>query len=333
MACSTFVEGPLMIHDIAQHFRELADNAPVMLWRAGPDKLCDFFNEPRLTFSGRTIEQERGNGWTQGVHPDDLDRCLRIYGEAFDRREEFSVEYRLLRHDGEYRWLLDRGRPFHRPDGVFAGYVGSCIDITDQKLAQDNLERAFMRSQELLHEKEALLAEVHHRVRNNVQVISSLLAIHQRNDTNPDTLRMLQKLRARVEAIAVVQHHIHEGDTLARVGLKNLFHAVAGSLKSGVLRVVGDEVAVTAEQASAMGMLATELLAANKANGSQAAHTSIEIAAGTDGTRIRIDGEQAPPALEDPISSKLIAAYIRQAGARIGVADGDRIELFLPNRA
>src|SRR3712207_1756569 len=117
-----------LIGDIAHQFRELADNAPVMIWRAGPDKLCDFFNKPWLDFTGRTLEQEIGNGWTEGVHPDDLDRCLSTYVEAFDARREFSMDYRLRRHDGEYRWVLDNGRPFYRAGNEFAGYFGSCID-------------------------------------------------------------------------------------------------------------------------------------------------------------------------------------------------------------
>lgn len=322
-----------MIHDAAEHSRELAENAPVMIWRAGPDKRRDFFNGPWLAFTGRAMEQELGDGWAGGIHPDDLDRVLRTVADAFEKREEFSVEYRLRRDDGEYRWLLDTGRPFDRPGGVFAGYFGSCIDITDHKTTQDNLERAFLRSQELLHEKEALLIEVHHRVRNNVQMMSSLLAIHQRNDTNPDTLRMLQKLRARLEAIAVVQNHIHDGESVAQIGLKKMLHAVAGSIDANAISIAGDEVVVTAEQASAMGMLATEVLAAGKTNGSSSAHTSIRIAAEAAGTRIQISGEHAGPLLEDPISSKLISAYIRQAGARMESAPGVPIELFVPKRA
>jgi PAS domain S-box-containing protein len=125
--------------DPEQAFRLLADNAPVMIWRSGPDKLCDWFNHPWLEFTGRTMEQELGNGWTEGVHPDDSARCLSIYVAAFDAREEFSMEYRLRRHDGAYRWILDNGRPYSSFDGTFRGYFGSCIDITDSKRAQDAL--------------------------------------------------------------------------------------------------------------------------------------------------------------------------------------------------
>ena len=108
----TTVSGSVM-QESERLFRELADNAPVMVWRSGPDKLCDFFNEPWLRFTGRTMEQEQGNGWAEGVYPEDYDRCLAIYIGQFDKREEFSMDYRLRRYDGEYRWVLDNGRPYY----------------------------------------------------------------------------------------------------------------------------------------------------------------------------------------------------------------------------
>ena len=117
-------------------FRNLADTAPVMMWMAGPDKLCTFFNKTWLSFTGRTMEQELGNGWAEGIHPDDAERCFAGYCEAFDARRDFHIEYRLRRADGEYRWVLCSGVPRFAPGGVFAGYIGSDIDITDLKRAQ-----------------------------------------------------------------------------------------------------------------------------------------------------------------------------------------------------
>ena len=122
-------------------FKELADYAPVMIWRSGTDKLCDWFNKPWLDFVGRSMEQEQGNGWAEGVHKDDFDRCLKIYVTSFDARERFSMIYRLRRHDGEYRQILDNGAPFYR-NGIFAGYFGSCIDVTEQQAAEARLREA-----------------------------------------------------------------------------------------------------------------------------------------------------------------------------------------------
>ncbi|MCI0721285.1 MAG: PAS domain S-box protein, partial [Acidobacteria bacterium] len=117
-------------------FRQMADAAPIMIWMSSTDKLCDYFNKPWLDFTGRTLEQELGNGWTEGIHPDDLAHCLEIYTTSFDARRNFRMEYRLRRYDGEYRWLLDIGVPRLAPDGHFAGYIGSCLDITERKHAE-----------------------------------------------------------------------------------------------------------------------------------------------------------------------------------------------------
>ncbi|HMW02971.1 MAG TPA: PAS domain S-box protein, partial [Acidobacteriota bacterium] len=113
-------------------FLALANTSPVMVWMSGADGKSFFFNDRWLSFRGRTINEERGDGWLDGVHPDDAQHCFDIYLRAFRQQQEFEIEYRLQRADGEYRWVLDIGRP-HYVAGSFAGYVGSCIDITDRK--------------------------------------------------------------------------------------------------------------------------------------------------------------------------------------------------------
>jgi PAS domain S-box-containing protein len=119
-----------------RRFRIMADTAPVMIWMSGRDKLCSFFNASWLAFTGRSMEQELGDGWAKGVHPEDLNRCLQTYSSSFDARQKFQMEYRLRRADGEYRWLLDDGIPLFEPGGLFAGYIGSCTDITELRRAQ-----------------------------------------------------------------------------------------------------------------------------------------------------------------------------------------------------
>src|SRR5437867_3554961 len=118
-------------------FRAMADTAPVMIWLSGPNKLCIFFNEGWLDFTGRKLEQELGNGWADGVHREDFDRCHDIYGDSFDAHQPFTMEYRLRRSDGEYRWVLDSGTPRFAPNGAFLGYIGSCIDITERKRGEE----------------------------------------------------------------------------------------------------------------------------------------------------------------------------------------------------
>ena len=117
-------------------FRIVADVAPVMIWMSGVDKEGVFFNKGWLEFTGRTVDQELGEGWLKGVHAEDLAHCLDVCGTAFGKREPFTVEYRLRRKDGEYRWVLDTGTPRFDAAGVFIGYIGSCIDIADRKQAE-----------------------------------------------------------------------------------------------------------------------------------------------------------------------------------------------------
>ncbi|MDQ3399069.1 MAG: PAS domain S-box protein, partial [Deinococcota bacterium] len=120
-------------------FRTMADTAPVLIWMSGLDKRCTYFNKIWLDFTGRSVAQELGDGWREGVHPDDYECCLSSYAEAFDARQEFEMEYRLRRADGAYRWILDRGAPRFLTDGSFAGYIGSCIDITERKRVKAEL--------------------------------------------------------------------------------------------------------------------------------------------------------------------------------------------------
>lgn len=128
------------LQDIENRFKAIADTAPVLVWMSDTDKLCTYFNKGWLNFTGRTMEQEYGNGWAEGVHPADFDRCLQFYISSFDKREAFSMEYRLKRNDGQYRWILDNGVPRYTLEGEFLGYIGSCIDINDQKTLNQELE-------------------------------------------------------------------------------------------------------------------------------------------------------------------------------------------------
>jgi PAS domain S-box-containing protein len=157
------------IRESEERFRSMANCAPVLIWMSGSDKLCDFFNETWLTFTGRTMREELGNGWAEGVHPDDHAHCLEVYNSAFDARRPFEMEYRLRRHDGIYRWILHIGVPRRTPEGDLLGYVGSAVDITDRKHREES-------SHELAHFQRLaimgeLIAVIAHEIRQPLSAI------------------------------------------------------------------------------------------------------------------------------------------------------------------
>jgi PAS domain S-box-containing protein len=125
------------------------DDTPAMVWTARPDLSCEYLSRPWLEFTGYTPEQALGHGWSRGVHPEDLARWLEACVRAFDAREPFEVEYRLRRHDGEFRWMLDRGVPRYATDGTFLGYMGTCIDIEERKRAECGIARSLERERKL----------------------------------------------------------------------------------------------------------------------------------------------------------------------------------------
>ena len=172
----------------ATEYRLLVQHSPVMIWRAGLDAKCDYFNEPWLAFTGRTLEQEMGDGWAEGVHAADFNRCVAYYLDHFHRREAFEMEYRLRRHDGEYRWIFDRGVPFTDDSGAFAGFIGSCIDVDERRRAQDAQQQHSEEQLALARDFEKwILAIVSHDIRGPLGNL--LMAAHtMQHLTEPGSL-------------------------------------------------------------------------------------------------------------------------------------------------
>jgi PAS domain S-box-containing protein len=167
------------LRESEQRFRVITDAAPILVWMAGVDKLCYYFNKGWLDFVGRTLEQESGNGWTENVHPEDFERCLEVYVANFDARRSFEMEYRMRHHTGQYRWILDRGVPRYAPDGTFEGYVGGCLDIHDQKEAAEKVRIAddmtrLMKTQD--EERRRIARELHDSAGQTLAVLGINLA-------------------------------------------------------------------------------------------------------------------------------------------------------------
>jgi len=158
------------INQAKELYLKIFEDFPALIWRSGLDKNCDYFNKTWLEFTGRTLEEEVGNGWTEGVHPDDFNFCLETYVHAFDKREAFMMEYRLKNKAGEYRWISDFGRPFYDLDSTFLGYIGSCYDITESK---DNL----IKLEELNATKNMFFSILAHDLRSPFTSLISLSSI------------------------------------------------------------------------------------------------------------------------------------------------------------
>ena len=207
-------EAERAVRESEERFRLMANAAPVLLWMSGVDKLCTYFNQGWLEFTGRSLEAELGNGWVEGVHADDVEKCMDTYTKAFDRREPFQMEYRLRRHDGEYRWIYDQAVPRFDADSSFAGYIGSCIDVTESKLSAEALSTMNQRLIEAHEEERTRLArELHDDIVQRLALLSVNLQLVKRTPLPADAD---QKIGAAVRRIAdlttdlqALSHRLH----------------------------------------------------------------------------------------------------------------------------
>ena len=205
-----------VLRESEERFRLVANTAPVLIWMAGVNKLCTYVNKPWLEFTGRLVEEELGTGWADGIHPEDVSRCLVTYNESFDRRKPFRMEYRLRRHDGNYRWVLDIGIPRFNPDSSFAGYIGSAIDVTRRKEAEaalSSVSRKLIEAQE--QERVRIARELHDDINQRIALLSVTLEgiTRQIPESAPEVADSIQALaRDTMEIgndIQVISHRLH----------------------------------------------------------------------------------------------------------------------------
>jgi PAS domain S-box-containing protein len=233
-----------VLKESERRFRLTADAAPVMVWKSGIDKLCTWFNRPWLDFVGRTMEHELGNGWTQNVHPDDFDRCLKTYVDAFDARQTFTMVYRLRRNDGEYRWVLDSGIPLWEPAEEFAGYIGTCIDITEHKRAEEK--------------QGVLIAELDHRVKNILAQVA-VVAVSTRQDSHSID-EFLRSLNGRIQSMAAA-HTLLSKSGWQSVGLDALVrNQLAPYVTDTNVTISGTDIMLTAAEVQAVAKVLHELV-------------------------------------------------------------------------
>jgi len=180
----------LDLQESERRFRVVADLAPVMIWMADESMQVTYYNEMWLDFTGATMADSLGDGWGDFIHPSDRQMVLRSSRRSFEQRVPFSVEYRLRRHDGVYRWVLDRGIPRYRPNGSFAGYVGSALDIDEQKSTERTLLEAKEQAEEVSKLKTSFLTNITHEIRTPLTVILGFTSI-LRQGVRPEYQRFI----------------------------------------------------------------------------------------------------------------------------------------------
>jgi PAS domain S-box-containing protein len=231
-------------------FRRVADTAPVMIWMADTTKRLTWFNRAWLGFTGRTIEEEVGEGWTAGVHPDDVARCLATYQGSFDARQPFSMEYRLRRTDGRYRWVRDDGVPRYAGDGSFEGYIGAALDITDMREASQRLGQA-----QRLESLGRLAGGVAHETNNQMTVVLGAAEFLLRRDDLPEGAREdLAQIRQAADRAANVSAQLlaYSRRQLLRPQVLDLNTVVAG-IQPALRRLLGPERTLLVQLATSLG--------------------------------------------------------------------------------
>lgn len=234
----------VQINQAKELYLKIFEEFPALIWRSRLDMLCDYFNKTWLDFTGRTMEQEFGNGWAEGVHPDDFQQCLDTYVSNFEKRNAFSMEYRMKNKHGEYRWIRDIGRPFYDLDNEFLGYIGSCYDITENK---KNELRLF----ELNATKDKFFSLIGHDLKNPINSIIGLsnLLLKKIQQNNQNNIPVLAE--SIYESSQKVMHLLTQLLDWARVNGGTMdFHPTKCSLNQIVL----DNISLLKETAELKGL-------------------------------------------------------------------------------
>ena len=323
-----------VLRESEERFRLVANTAPVLIWMSGMDKLCTFFNQGWLSFTGRSMEEELGEGWVSGVHPEDVQRCLEIYCASFDARAEFEMEYRLSRFDGEYRWIVNYGLPRFEQDGTFCGYIGTCVDITERKLSEESLQSLsgrLIRAQE--DERARIARELHDDFSQRLALLGIGLGQLWKKLPESDVedrariLQMLKGTREMSADIHTLSHQLHSSK-LELVGLVPALNGLCREIgekykievffsSSGFPRNIQKDVELCLFRV-------TQEALGNVVKHSQASSAHVELGSNQDGVSLRItdEGRGFDPEITNPdagIGLVGMRERLRLVGGRLSV--------------
>lgn len=216
-----------VIRESEERFRMMADTAPVFIWMSDPNNNTTFLSKTWYDFTNSTPELELGKGWLRGIHPDDAVAAGEACMAAFNARAPLYMEYRLKRYDGVYRWMIDTGVPRYLETGEFIGYIGSCFDITERKESEEQLVLA-------LAEKEVLIKEIHHRIKNNLQLISSMLYIKMSAMAESDIKTFLHETRQKIRSIALIHERLLQTESVSQVEISDYMQKLIEDIKLAI---------------------------------------------------------------------------------------------------
>ncbi len=305
-------------------FEQIADGAPVSMWRSDTTMACEWVNKAWLEFTGRPAEQELGFGWTDILHPDDRDSCLQAYRDAFAKRQPFSLMYRMRRADGAFRWVLDQVRPFTNNRGEIEGFFGACTDVDEMIMANEALSEAVMERASAVAQRDHLLSEVQHRVRNNLQLVLSIIDMQARAD--PASSPALSVVASRVRSIAKAQALLLDPVGAAQIDLCEYLPSLAQGLRRKPpidFQGPGEPVLLAVGRAVPLGLIINELLS-SAISAYADAPLGISLHLENEGARVAIEtfGEQPDASALAAQPSPLVQRLSTQAGVTIEAAPG-----------
>jgi PAS domain S-box-containing protein len=324
----------VVLRESEERFRLVADTAPVLIWMSGTDKLCTFFNQGWLSFTGRSMQQELGEGWVIGVHPEDVQRCIKTYSASFDARAQFEMEYRLRRFDGEFRWIVDYGTPRFEIDGTFCGYIGSAVDITERKSSEESLHSL---SGRLIHAQEQERARIARELHDDFSQRLALLGIslgqlwkelpESQTEQRTGVLEILKGTKEMSSDLHSLSHQLHSSK-LELVGLVSALSGLCKEMsekykidihftKSGSLPKIAKDVELCLFRV-------TQEALGNVVKHSQSKDAQVELGANSMGVSLRIvdAGRGFEPDLSNPTAGIGLVGMqerLRLVGGRLSV--------------